>query len=397
MVGHLTQSTEVVAPALDDLATLRAVWDRSADATALSDENGIVLAVNPAYCRLYGFAADQLVGSSFAVIFPEEERADAELQYRQIFQRGEESSHESHVQSADQVDLIVDARASFIQRDGGGVAMLSTIRDITAQRRAEAERDSVVASASHDLRQPLALIKARSELILRELTDDLTIAELKRHLLAIAGSVDDLSEQLASLADAVQVGGGVPVQIEPEPVEIVTWLREIVATHQASSVAHVLRVDVPTAPVFALIDKVRMRRVLNNLLSNALKYSPIGGEIVVRACTEVTGHDTVHLVIEVADHGIGIPAADLPHIFKPHHRGVNAVASAVGSGLGLAGVLAIIHQHGGNIEVDSEEGAGTTFRLYVPLIGSAATTRGLGEMPRYATQPKGPDTASLVP
>ena len=360
------QATEVVAPMLDDLATLRAVWDRSADAMALSDQNGIVLAVNPAYCHLYGFAPDQLVGRSFALIFPEEARADAELQYREIFQRGEESSHESHVQSADQVDLIVDARASFIQRHGQRVAMLSTIRDITAQRRAEAERDALVASASHDLRQPLALIKARAELILRQMSDDLTVADLKRHLLAIAGSVDDLSEQLASLVDAVQVRAGVPVQIEPEPVEVTAWLREIVATHQASTATHVLRIDVPTTPVVVPIDKLRMRRVLNNLLSNALKYSPLGGEIVVRARTERATHHTERLVIDVADHGIGIPAADLPHIFKPRHRGANAVASAVGSGLGLVGVLAIIQQHGGNIEVESEEGVGTTFRLYVP-------------------------------
>jgi PAS domain S-box-containing protein len=367
MVGHLMQTTEVVAPALDDLATLRAVWDRSADGMALSDQNGIVLAVNPAYCRLYGFTPEQLVGRSFALIFPEEARADAELQYREIFQRGQDSSHESHVQSADHVELIVDARASFIQRDGQPVAMLSTIRDITAQRRAEAERDAFVASASHDLRQPLTLIKARSELILRQMADELTVTELKAHLLAIAASVDDLSEQLASLVDAVQIGAGVPVQIQPEPVEIMAWLREIVTTHQASTVAHVLRIDVPATPVVVAIDKLRMRRVLNNLLSNAIKYSPSGGEILVRACTELTTHRTERLVIQVADHGIGIPAADLPHIFKPHHRGANAVASAVGSGLGLAGVLAIIQQHRGNVEVDSKEGAGTTFHLSVPV------------------------------
>jgi signal transduction histidine kinase len=110
-----------------------------------------------------------------------------------------------------------------------------------------------------------------------------------------------------------------------------------------------------------------MRRVLNNLLSNAIKYSPAGGEILVRACTVLSADDPERLVIEVADHGIGVPAADLPHIFERHHRGGNAVASASGSGLGLAGVLAIVQQHGGSVEVESEEGVGTTFRLYVPV------------------------------
>ena len=359
--------TELVASALDDPATLRAVWDRSADAMALSDQNGIVLAVNPAYCRLYGFTPEQLVGHSFALIFPEHARADAELQYHDIFQSGEERAHESHVRSADQVELIVDARASFIQRDGRRVAMLSTIRDITAQRRAEAERDAFVASASHDLRQPLTLVKARCELILNTVGDDLTIAELKSHLLAIASSVDDVSEQLASLVDAVQLGAGVPVHVDPEPVEVMAWLREIVTIHQASTLAHVFRIHVPMTPVVVPIDKLRMRRVLNNLLSNAIKYSPAGGEILVRARTEQTTHHPARLVIEVADRGIGVPAADLPYIFEPHHRGGNAVASASGSGLGLAGVLAVVQQHGGNIEVESEEGLGTTFRLYLPV------------------------------
>jgi PAS domain S-box-containing protein len=349
-----------------ELSLLRAVWERAVDAMALSDADGIVLSVNPAYCRLYGFTADQLIGRTFAVIFPEEARPEAEAQYRDIFQRGEDSNHEAHVGSAEGVDLIVEARASFIEHEGQRVAMLSTIRDITAQRRAEDQRDAVVASASHDLRQPLTLIKGRAEMLLRKLDDELTVTDLTTGLGSIASSVDHVSEQLASLVDAVRPGAAQAAPIEPRPMELTRWLRHIVDTHQASSGRHTFRIELSGEPLIASIDEVRMRRVMNNLLSNAVKYSPAGGEIVVRAIGVESVADDDRIIIEVEDRGVGVPSADLPHIFEAGHRASNVISSVPGSGLGLASSLAIVHDHGGQLAVDSDEGVGTTVRVLLP-------------------------------
>lgn len=351
---------------VDDLDTLRAVWDGVADALAISDPEGIVLAVNEAYCALYGFTPAQLVGRTFAQIFPEAARAAAELQYREIFQRGVAVLRESQVRSAEQIDLIVEARASFIEHDGQRVAMLSTIRDITAQRRAEAERDAFIASASHDLRQPLTLIKGRAELMLRQLSDELTIDDLARGLSAIASGVDSVDEQLASLVDAVRIRAGEPVLVDPQPLEMGRWLGELVAQHQASTDTHEFRYVLPTYPLVARVDELRMRRVISNLLSNAIKYSPNGGDIWVRL-TSVNQPNALEAVLEVEDRGVGIPAADLALVFEKHHRGTNVPATVPGSGLGLANSLEIVVQHGGSLEVESEQGRGSLFRLRLPL------------------------------
>jgi signal transduction histidine kinase len=105
--------------------------------------------------------------------------------------------------------------------------------------------------------------------------------------------------------------------------------------------------------------------VLSNLLSNAIKYSPLGGPISVRiACHETeTGP---WAVVMVADQGVGVPAADLPHVFERFHRGTN-VGRIAGSGIGLAGAKVIVEQHGGMLDIESSEGTGATVTLQLPI------------------------------
>ena len=115
----------------------RAVWEATSEAMALSDPEGIVLAVNPAYCALYGLIPEQVVGRSFAIIFPEAARAAAEAEYRAVFAAPDSPpSYESRVQHADGNERIVEARGDFLVRDGERVAMISAIRDVTERHAA---------------------------------------------------------------------------------------------------------------------------------------------------------------------------------------------------------------------------------------------------------------------
>jgi two-component system phosphate regulon sensor histidine kinase PhoR len=348
------------------VATLRAAWDAVADALAVSDSHGVVIAVNAAYCRLYGFAEQQLVGQSFAVIFPEQVRPAAEEQYRAVFERGEFSAHESRVRRADGTELIVEARASFIEHDGQRVGMLSTIRDITAQRTAEAERDALIESASHDLRQPLSRIKIRAELLQRMLHDELSMEQLNTGLRQITAAVDDVTQQLSSLRDAVELQAGQPVVLKYQAVELTRWLTDLVGHHQAGTDRHTLVCETPRHRLVACIDEVRLRRVVGNLLSNAVKYSPNGGKIHVRL-SWADELDDGQMLLEVEDQGIGIRSADLPRVFLPYFRTSEAASLEPGTGLGLAGSLAIVQQHGGSLTVDSEPDRGSVFRVRLPL------------------------------
>lgn len=122
-----------------------AIWDAAADAMALSDAEGIVIAANLAYYDLYGYTPDQVLGKSFAIIFPEDQRAQAAAQYAEIFaSRTVIPIYESTIRRADGAERIVETRATFTTLEGGQPALLSIIRDITARKRWEAERDELL-------------------------------------------------------------------------------------------------------------------------------------------------------------------------------------------------------------------------------------------------------------
>ncbi len=108
-----------------------------------------------------------------------------------------------------------------------------------------------------------------------------------------------------------------------------------------------------------------------NLISNAVKYSPQGGEITVRLAPEERDGQA-WAVIDVEDHGVGIPAPDLQRIFEPYYRGSNVPGSVGGTGVGLAGTRHIVEQHGGAIRVESSVGQGTVFKVCLPLIREGA-------------------------
>lgn len=110
----------------------------------------------------------------------------------------------------------------------------------------------------------------------------------------------------------------------------------------------------------------RLRRVVENLVTNAIKYSPDGGEVVVSLNAESEG-DRKSAVLTVREHGIGIPKRDLPTLFERFRGGSNVVGRIAGTGVGLASPRYIVESHGGSIEVDSEEGQGTCITVRLPL------------------------------
>src|SRR5437762_2974872 len=154
----MTQS--VLGPSvLEGHQWLQVLWEQTSDAMALSDEAGIVLAANPAYYRLYGYGPDEVLGKSFALIFPKEQRATAEADYESMFTSVEPVPLvQSSVRTKEGLERVVEVRASFVEEGGHRKAMLSIIRDVTdevAARRqaahAKAELQASLFSLSHDI------------------------------------------------------------------------------------------------------------------------------------------------------------------------------------------------------------------------------------------------------
>jgi PAS domain S-box-containing protein len=229
-------------------------------------------------------------------------------------------------------------------------------------------RNELLISVSHDLRNPLANLKGFAQLVLRDVRQMRTpeAEEMATWLTRIDATVVKMTALLDELLDLARSQAGQPLDLEYGPTDLVALARQIADVYQQTDERHSIRVETTLEGLTGRWDARRLERVLSNLLSNAIKYSPGGGDIVITLAREnVAGR--AWGVMTVRDHGVGIPASDLPHVFEPFYRGTNVASRSGGVGVGLASVRQIVEQHGGSIGVTSEEGKGTVFTVRLPV------------------------------
>jgi PAS domain S-box-containing protein len=227
-------------------------------------------------------------------------------------------------------------------------------------------KDELVGMVSHELRNPLAVIRGYSEM----LVDDTGLDADHRHLARV---IDQHSKHMQSLVDDLldlaRLDAG-QLTIDPRPVALSKLIGDAVDAlrHAAGAKQITIKIDTPRhLPVYA--DPTRLRQVLDNLLSNAVKYTPSGGAVTVGGRREAAGDDErpPGVIIEVTDTGIGIPAEQQPHLFERFFRAANAVDHGIkGTGLGLAITKAIVDAHHGTIAARSAPGGGTVFAVTLP-------------------------------
>jgi signal transduction histidine kinase len=223
-------------------------------------------------------------------------------------------------------------------------------------------RDEFMAAVSHDLKSPLTFIKGMANLRRRRATVTPETEPLIDALHRIEGGAGRMAAQLDELVDASRLQAGRPLELRREPTDLIALAKIAVAEHQQMTDRHVVRISTEHDALIGSWDGIRLGRVFDNLLDNALKFSPRGGAVEVSI--DVEGDSAVILVSDV---GEGIPEADLPHVFERFRRGHNVEGRIPGSGIGLAGVHTIIALHRGSISVHSEVGQGTTFTIRLPI------------------------------
>jgi signal transduction histidine kinase len=224
-------------------------------------------------------------------------------------------------------------------------------------------RAEVLATVAHDLKSPLGTIKGLAQLLQRQVTGAEPVAapDLVEKLGRIDAAATRMARLIDELLDVARLEAGQPLRLARRPNDLVALVQQVVTEHQARSPAHDVRVEAGQAELVGLWDAFRLDRVVDNLLGNAVKYSPPGRPICVRVWQEQD-----EAVVEVVDQGVGIPAAALPHLFERFHRASN-VGTTPGTGLGLVGVRRIVEEHGGSISIRSQEGEGTTVSIRLPL------------------------------
>jgi two-component system, LuxR family, sensor kinase FixL len=258
------------------------------------------------------------------------------------------------VQRFDGTERFVEARADFILHDGERVAMISAIRDITERKRAERAQQDFIAMASHDLLTPVTVLQARLQLLQRRQSyDEASVTSMLEQTTRIERLITDLRE-------LVQVEGG-QLTLRVAPVDLGELARHAADRLRFQTTRHTLRIVAPQVPIVGSWDRGRLGQVLDNLLGNAVKYTPEGGEVVIRV-ESAPGEAR----LSVADQGPGIPPTVLPHLFERFYRGVHHAGDA-GLGLGLYISRMLVEAHGGRIAVTSAPGTGSTFTIALPL------------------------------
>ena len=237
-----------------------------------------------------------------------------------------------------------------------------SIRDITQQKLAEKTRDEFLDSATHELRTPLANIKAYAEtLVLSEMLD---VEQQKEFCNTINAEATRLARLIDDLLSVASMEAGALV-ISRENVELDRLLQEIVGKVAAQIEQHHITFEAifsPKLPELAL-DKDKLATALVNLLSNAIKYTPDGGRVALKA--HVTDDN---VVIEVEDSGIGIAEEELPKVFNRFFRSDDhRVQNTTGTGLGLALTHEVVKLHGGTLSVQSVLNEGSTFTVTLPM------------------------------
>lgn len=232
----------------------------------------------------------------------------------------------------------------------------------------EDERRAFVDAVAHDLKNPLGAIQAQAQLLHRGMRRTGTVSPetLETGLVRIEGATRRAVGLIDEMLDAAHLHTGRPLELRPQPTDLVELACACADGCQRATTSHVVQVDLTEDALVGSWDPSRLERVLDNLLANATKFSPNGGEITVRV-GRADDAEGCWAVLTVADQGVGIPASDLPHLFQPFRRGANVAGRIAGTGIGLAGAKQIVEQHGGTIEVESEEGVGSAFTVRLPL------------------------------
>ena len=328
------------------------------DGVLIVNRHGRVRLLNPAAAQILKTTQERALKRSFV-------QAVRDHRIVEVFLRCQQSGrNETAVLELDRERFLQMVVTPFLRGDDRGY--LIVIQDLTRLHQLQTVRQDFISNVSHELRTPIASLRALVETLSDGALEDSVAAH--RFLRHMEVEVDALSQMVQELLDLARIEAGkAPLQLTATPT--LNLLRHATERLQAQATRAqlTLRIEGATELPFVYVDGNRVEQVLTNLIHNAIKFTPTGGEIRVSATTS----DTQTLTVKVADTGVGIAPEDLPRVFERFYKADRA-RSGGGTGLGLAIAKHIIQAHGGRIWVESRLGKGSTFCFTLPLATTVA-------------------------
>ncbi|MBI3968752.1 MAG: response regulator [Chloroflexi bacterium] len=365
--------------AIERLSNTRALYEAAvvnlADGLAIMDRDERVVCWNPRMEELLRVPSERVVGRPIVEVTAKElyERTpDPEDTLRRALEaRGKAlSGTPATFEYVIDGSRVLQTLVFPIHGTTGLMGHGRLVRDVTHEREVDRMKTEFVSLVSHELRTPLTSIKGYVDLLVNGEVGELS-ADQQEFLEVVKSNADRLAALINDLLDVSRIEAG-KVELRLDAVDVEELLQNVAASLRPQVVAkrQSLHVEATTAIPPALADAGRVTQILVNLLSNAHKYTPVGGTITARLRV-----DGERLRIDVQDTGVGLSTEEQSRLFTKFFRARNrATEGSTGTGLGLVIARSLVELHGGTIEVTSAPGAGSTFSFTLPRVRTASPT-----------------------
>jgi len=362
------ENTRLFEMVLGEQWKIKLILQSIADGVYTVDRGLHILTYNPAAERITGWKEAEVRGKSCSTVFRDVD-ADGPGHQIALIEQALESGQPVSSGSGEPAVLHRDGREMFLassaapllNREGRVVGAVVAFRDVSTEREFDRLKSDFVSLVSHELRSPLTNINASVELMLNSSLDQ----DLSQEMLQI---VYTQSQQLIRLVedilDVSQIEAG-QIRVRQEPITLLPIVRQIIRTFQEKTDRHQLMLRAPDAVPFVMADRSKLEMVLNNLVENAINYSPDGGRVMVEIVDPANGE----IVVNVIDEGIGIPQEHRDKIFDRFYRvDTGDDRKIYGHGLGLHLSKRLVELQGGRIWVQSKVGQGSCLSFSLPTV-----------------------------
>ncbi len=356
-------------------ALAEVLFNSIGDGAVTTDEYGRITRINPAAQAIIGYSEKEAIGQWLPRIFEayddnNEPISLIERPVTRAFVSGNVISERTIYKHKSGKLVPIAMTISPIMVKNVPIGCIEIFRDITQEYEVDKMKSDFISLASHQLRTPLSAIKTYAHMLLDGFMGQLTKPQIKS-LKTIVSASNRMNETISTLLNITRIESG-SVVVTKKPVSVASVIEEVVNEHRltANDKNISCRIDRPKDSIKIISDGVVLKEIFSNLVSNAIKYTPVGGNVTIALKT--TGS---LVVVSIKDTGVGIPEESRDNVFTKFFRADNVIRQETsGIGLGLYLVKGLINELGGDVWFDSKVNEGSIFYVSLPLLPHTINT-----------------------
>ncbi|PKN12731.1 MAG: hypothetical protein CVU69_05050 [Deltaproteobacteria bacterium HGW-Deltaproteobacteria-4] len=361
LAGEVSRRRDAESKLAEQLSLLSILLDEIPLPVFFKDAGGIYRGCNRAFETFVGITRNELCGQTAATLFSPEEAAVHNKADRNLFDHPGSCRYEYTFTNRQGVRReVIFQKATYNMTSGKLSGMVGILVDVSSEREVDRLRNDFVSTMAHEFQTPLTAILGFCELLLG--SEDLPIDDQQNYLNIISERAEYLSRLVDRSLDVNRIDRGSPIPLNPQLCYSDQLLRQILQSYTGKGSDYRFELHLPPQPPPILADEVRLTQVIENLLSNALKYSPRG--TLIRMAGSVKGG---YFIVTVTDQGPGLTDHQRAQIFDKFYRVDSSNHAPSGTGLGLYISRAIVEAHGGKLEVEAAPEGGSCFIVSLPL------------------------------